>query len=498
MTVQPKFIIVTFDGLRRDMITPALAPTLTQFLAQGTDFPLSRSVFPSATRVNAAALSAGAAPLHTGLVANKFFDRKVFTDRVINTGKYEHYLAAQKGYAGRFIDTETLGECAAKAGLNVAVVSTASAGTTSLLNPKAQELGQVILSLRDWNASTPKDVADIALQRFGPLPPEAKPNIGQIQCQTDMLLGYVLPELNPDITFVWFSDPDSTYHPCGLGSPESCEAIRNVDTQLERILSWVHESSEAERYQIFVMSDHGQITAKTNINIKDAMAKNGLRLDQHFEGDAHYAGSAGYYGAIRVRDGDARRMASLVDWFSDQPWHGLLFTPNGNGIDGSVPGTLDRGLLQVAHARAPEVYFTLRTDDSENQWGMPGSCYFSSTAVPEGGGTHGGLHPIEMNNLLAVQGSAFKVAYQSAWPASHTDIAPTILKMLGIEQPASMTGRLLGEALSDRGVEPPETETFECAVDGKSSGKSPGQSHRQHLRYWRVGTSVYLDHGWME
>jgi phosphonoacetate hydrolase len=490
MTAQPKFIIVTFDGLRRDMITPELAPTLTQFLAQGTDFPMSRSVFPSQTRVNAAALSAGAAPIQTGVVANKFFDRSVFTDRAVHTGKYEHFLAAQEAYGGRFIDTETLGECAGHAGLNVAVVSTASAGTTSLLHPKAREFGHVILSLRDWNASTPSDIADTAMQRFGPLPPEAKPNVGQIICQTDMLLGYVLPELNPDITFVWFSDPDSTYHPCGLGSPESCEAIRNVDTQFARILSWVHESPEAERYQIFVMSDHGQITAKKKINIKDLMAEGGLGFDQHFEGDADFAGVAGYSSAIRVRDGDARRMASLIDWFSDQPWHGLLFTPNGNGIEGSVPGTFDRALLQVAHARAPEVYFTLQSDDSENQWGMPGSCYYASAAVPEGGGTHGGLHPIEMNNLLAVQGAAFKESYQSAWPASHTDIAPTILNMMGIQSPASMTGRLLAEAMTPNAGEPPEPEVFNCSVE-RASG-------RQSLRYWRVGTSVYLDHGWME
>ena len=490
MTMQPKFLIVTFDGLRRDMITPALAPNLKRFLEEGADFPLSRSVFPSATRVNAAALSAGAAPIHTGLVANKYFDRNVFTDRCIHTGLYEHYLAAQDAYDGRFIDTETLGECAANSGLNVAVVSTASAGTTSLLHPKASKLGHVILSLRDWNASTPQDIADIALQRFGPVPESSKPNIAQIQCQTDMLLGYFLPELEPDITFVWFSDPDSTYHQCGLGSPESCEAIRNVDTQFARILSWVHRSPEAERYQIFVMSDHGQITAKTKVNIKAGMAESGLGFGQHFGDDADYAGSAGYYGAIRVRDGDARRMASLIDWFSDQPWHGLLFTPNGNGIDGSVPGTLDRALLQVAHARAPEVYFTLRTDDSENQWGMPGSCFFASTGIPEGGGTHGGLHPIEMNNLLAVQGSAFKNSYQSAWPASHTDIAPTILSMLGIECPTSMTGRLLAEAMMTSAGEPPEPEVFNCSVE-RASG-------RQSLRYWRVGTSVYLDHGWME
>ncbi len=145
MKAHPKFIIVTFDGLRRDMITPDLAPHLFRFLNQGTDFPLSRSVFPSATRVNAAALSAGAAPIHTGVVANKYFDQNVFKDRAIHTGKYDHFLAAQKAYQGRFIDIPTLGECVAQAGYSVAVISSGSAGTTSLLNPKAQKLGHVTL-----------------------------------------------------------------------------------------------------------------------------------------------------------------------------------------------------------------------------------------------------------------------------------------------------------------------------------------------------------------
>ncbi|MEQ8195304.1 MAG: alkaline phosphatase family protein [Rhodospirillales bacterium] len=486
----PKFMIVTFDGLRRDMVTPALAPNLVKFIGEGTDFPLSRSVFPSATRVNAAAMAAGASPVNTGVIANKFFDQRIFPDRSVHTGKYDHYMAAQKAYGGRFVDMKTLGEHAAEAGLSVAVVSTGSGGTTSLLNPKAEELGHVTLALTDWNASVPKSVADTVMERFGPLPPAGKPNIARIKLQTDMLLEYVLPDLDPDITFVWFSDPDSTYHQCGLGSPESKAAIQNADAQFGRILAWIGGLPEAERYQVFVMSDHGQITAKTRIKFRESMAETGLKFAAHFGDGADYAGSAGYYGAIRVRDGDSRRMASLIDWFADQPWRGLLFTPNGNGIDGGVPGTLDRSLLQVSHARAPEVYYTLRTDDSINQWGMPGACYFNSSELPEGGGTHGGLHPIELNNLLAVRGSAFRHAYASTWPASHTDIAPTILAMLGIDLPAEMTGRVLGEALERGGAEPPETETFECA--------STLGGQNQCLRYWRVARTVYLDHGWME
>ncbi len=57
----PRFIIVAFDALRRDMITEALAPTLRRFLDEGCAFPLSRCVFSPVTRVNAAALGCGAA-----------------------------------------------------------------------------------------------------------------------------------------------------------------------------------------------------------------------------------------------------------------------------------------------------------------------------------------------------------------------------------------------------------------------------------------------------
>ena len=167
-----------------------------------------------------------------------------------------------------------------------------------------------------------------------------------------------------------------------------------------------------------------------------------------------------------------------------------MFTPHGNGVLGGVAGTLDRALLALTHPRAPEVYYVMAADDTPDRWGRPGSCYFSGEAIPVGGATHGGLHPIEMNNLLAMNGSAFKQGYASPWPASHTDNVPTMLAALGVPAPNSVTGRKLTEGYAHAAIEPPPPRQVTCV--------SESRNRRQHLKLWHVGTTTYIDHGWVE
>jgi len=486
----PRYIITVFDAMRRDMITPELAPNLRRFLDAGCDFPRSRSVFPSVTRVNATALASGAAPAATGVIANKFFDPNIYADKLLHTGQYQDIHDAQAAYQGRFVETPALGEMLAGHGMKVAVVSTGSAGTTHLLNPRHAELGQVTLCLSDWRESGPDAYAQDILRRFGPIPPGAKPNIERIRLQMRIVLEAVLPEIEPDVLFVWFSDPDATYHQCGIGSPESLAAIRNADEQFGLLLDAWRADAGGEACQMIVCSDHGQVTTRERVHVKPSMREAGIEIGTSYTETRGVAGSTGYYGAIRIRDGEPRTMKRVADWLNEQPWCAHVFTPaQGDGLNGFVPGTLDRTLLMVEHARAPEVYYTMRADDAVNQWGWRGTCYFDSSEVPVGGGTHGGLHEIEMNNLLAAQGSLFREGYVSAWPASHVDVVPTILHTLGLRGPATMTGRVLSEALNGKS-EPPAPESRDHAVE---TGR-----HRQVLRLWRVGGSSYVDQGWRE
>ena len=486
----PRFIITVFDALRRDMITPSLAPHLRRFLDEGCDFPHSRSVFPSVTRVNATALACGAVPAATGVIANKFFDPNIFTDKLLHTGKYDDMHAAEAAYNGRFVEAPALGEMLAEHGMKVAVVSSGSAGTTHLLNPRAAQLGQVTLCLSDWRESTPAPYAQSILERFGAIPAAAKPNLEQIRLQMRIILEAVLPDLEPDVLMIWFSDPDSTYHRCGIGSPESEAAIRNVDAQFGRLLEAWRSDPAGGECQMFVASDHGQVTTRERIHVKPSMREAGIEIGSSYTETRGVAGSTAYYGAIRIRDGEPRTLTRVADWLNAQPWCAHVFTPaGGDGLTGLVPGTLDRTLLMVEHARAPEVYYTMRADAAPNQWGWPGSCFYDSSEIPLGGGTHGGLHEIEMNNLLGAQGASFKSAFSSAWPASHVDIVPTILNALNLPAPPSVTGRVLSEALNGM-AEPPAPQSHDHAVE---TGR-----HRQVLRLWRVGGSSYVDQGFRE
>jgi phosphonoacetate hydrolase len=314
--------------------------------------------------------------------------------------------------------------------------------------------------------------------------------VARIALQMRIILEAVLPEIEPDVLMIWFSDPDSTYHACGIGSPESEAAIRNVDAQFGRLVEAWRSEPGAERCRIFVCSDHGQVTSRDRIHVKQTMREAGIEIGTSFTETRGVAGTTGYYGAIRIRDGELRTMKRVADWLNAQPWCAHVFTPaRGDGLSGLVDGTLDRSLLMVEHARAPEVYYTMRADDALNEWGWRGTCYYDSSEYPVGGGTHGGLHEVEMNNLLAVQGTGFKQRYASAWPAAHVDIVPTILHLLGIRPPASVTGRVLSEALTS-GAEPPDPESADCSVETTR--------HRQVLKLWRVGRSAYIDQGWRE
>src|SRR5262250_984756 len=64
-----RFVIVfVVDGLRPDAITADATPTLHRLRSQGVDFTNSHAVFPTVTRVNAAALATSMHPGSNGIL----------------------------------------------------------------------------------------------------------------------------------------------------------------------------------------------------------------------------------------------------------------------------------------------------------------------------------------------------------------------------------------------------------------------------------------------
>jgi hypothetical protein len=63
-------VIIVCDSLRRDLITPADAPTLAGLAEAACNFTAARSVFPSTTRVSSASIATGCLPGRHGLFGN--------------------------------------------------------------------------------------------------------------------------------------------------------------------------------------------------------------------------------------------------------------------------------------------------------------------------------------------------------------------------------------------------------------------------------------------
>jgi predicted AlkP superfamily pyrophosphatase or phosphodiesterase len=65
-----RVVIVTLDGLRRDMISKEVTPNLIAFARQAESFPDYCTVFPSCTRVVSASMATGCYPAQHGLQGN--------------------------------------------------------------------------------------------------------------------------------------------------------------------------------------------------------------------------------------------------------------------------------------------------------------------------------------------------------------------------------------------------------------------------------------------
>src|SRR4026207_247253 len=79
-------IVFVVDGLRPDSITREATPTLFRLRAEGVSFASSHAVFPTVTRVNAAALSTGTQPGSNGLLGNQLYVPAIDRGRALARG----------------------------------------------------------------------------------------------------------------------------------------------------------------------------------------------------------------------------------------------------------------------------------------------------------------------------------------------------------------------------------------------------------------------------
>jgi arylsulfatase A-like enzyme len=478
--MKTRIVVLVCDGLRPDRIDPVRTPALARLRAEGVSYPQSRTVFPSETRVAAASLVTGCLPGDHGLLANDFYDPMVFAERAIATASAED-LAELERIRGRLLDRMTLAERLASAGLRYAVVSTASQGTSRILAAGARPPHGFVWSPHDGIA-TPGATEAVAAAT-GASPSHAIPRVAAIDHAARVLTDYVLPQIDPDLAILWSGEPDTTYHYRGIGSVDAARAERAADDALARILEWRTRAGETERTQIIVVSDHGHVTGIERIDIAGLLRDGGWPVAEGTPGADDLVIVPGSVSFVHGLAEGSRRAHEFLAWLGDQDWFGAAFARR------SIAGRATLAELGLSHRAAPDLAFTLRQDDELAPDGTAGRCLYDAS-LPVGAGLHGGLHPLEMANVLMMHGSSFRGGVSIATHAGLLDIAPTILDLLGVSA-AGARGRRLREAYAParhpaRDGDGDEATRHDLLLPEASSGLLV-------LRRSHVGAASYID-----
>ena len=465
-------LIVAFDGLQPAQVRPDLMPNLARFASEGVFFENHHPVFPSVTRINAASMVTGMYSGGHGLAANTMVARDY--DPTSAFSALEPTLADMALKTGRVLLTPTLADILSSHGMEYTAIGVGTSGNAYVHNPRADESGGATIHT---DFTLPYSLYDRLESRFGAWPGEAMPNTPRLDHAVRILTEHILPERQPAVALIWSSEPDKVQHAHGVGSDMSDRAIREADARFGAILEWLETNGRTSETDVLVISDHGYSTIQETVDVEWYTRDAGFSPQDVIV--APNGGSVLFY----CRDqGVTQRLAA---WLTERPWCGALLASDAAG---EIEGALSMSLSGAEGPRAPELAMSFGWDSRPNDAGYSGFAY-SSGGQP-GLGQHGSMSRHEMNNVLLARGPGFKQSTRVQSPTGNVDLAPTVLRLLGIPVPGNMEGRAIVESLADGENAVEWSSTTHRAERRTSSGM-----YCQTVTVSSVGDTAYIDEG---
>lgn len=471
-------IIVVFDGLQPAQVTPDLMPNLSRLASDGVTCANHHAVFPTVTRANVASIVTGHLPGAHGLTANtlvipEFDPCRAFSalEPTLTEVAARHPVLLQP----------TLGDILHRHGMEYIAVGAGTSGNAYLQNPNAESGGGGATIHPDF--TLPRALHQELAQRFGEWPDRRGPSAPKMARVVDVVTQYVLEERRPAVAMMWLSEPDVSQHAHGVGSPEALAAIRESDRQFGRLLDWLDQAGRGSNSDVIVVSDHGYSTISEVIDLEAELRRAGFPPGGEPGGVtvAPNGGAALFYATSNI-PGTTERLA---EWLMCQPWCGPLLA---SSAAGDIEGTLPASLAGLDGPRAPALTMSFAWNSQVSASGYAGHAY--STSLGPGQGQHGSMSPHETRNVMFARGPSFRRSTAIHSPTGNVDIAPTVLRLLGLPSGDAMAGRVLAETLMDG---PGDVEWYSethIAERETSAGR-----YTQTIQVSRAGNTVYLDHG---
>ncbi len=484
-------VLLVWDGMRPDFITPQYTPTLYSLATEGVFFKNHHAVYLSSTEVNGAALATGAYPEHNGVYANSDY-RPALGWLAANA--IEALDPIRRGdflTGGHYLLVPTVAEILQGAGYPTII-----AGAKPVVILQDRSAKRLSRAARDSvnlykGLTIPKSVLPSLVKANDDkqFPTNAVPTAAIDAWTTKALTHGLWKKGVPKYTVLWLSDPDASQHSKGVGSDEALAGIANCDKHLEEVLKVLEEKKVREKTDVMVASDHGFSTVRRGPDVAEILKKAKFKAAKKYEdpepGEVLVVGHGGSV-SLYVWDHDEEVIRKLVAFLQGSDFAAVIFSRL------PIEGTFPLEQVRIATTNTtPDLVFSLRWSDERNDHGAPG--VMVSEGGTKGGGSHASLSRYDMRNTLVAAGPDFRKGMVNELPSGSVDLAPTILWVLGVPQPAGspMDGRVLQEALA-RGDAPagkPETQKIEA------SREFGWLRWQQYLKFTRLGDAIYFDEG---
>src|SRR5260221_1723800 len=165
-------LLVVWDGLRPDFVSPELTPNLWQLAQQGVWFERSHAVYPTLTRANSPAISTGCRPGRAGVPGNSFCLPSADGFVAYTSGDAENLQRLADADCRPNLLVDTLADRVHRANGRTVVVGSGSPGSPPLQHPRYVYCDDFLISQATLHKGP---VRDAMVARFGVLPPRRLP-----------------------------------------------------------------------------------------------------------------------------------------------------------------------------------------------------------------------------------------------------------------------------------------------------------------------------------
>jgi len=482
------FVLVVWDGMRPDFVSPELTPTLSALRAEGVWFANHHSVYPTSTEVNGTVLATGVFPGRSHITANNEYRREIDPLKGYPTQSLRAVRRGDELTGGQYIAVPTLAERVQAGDLHTAVVG---AKPVALLHDRKARSEDSPNPVWFADGCLPPSRLAALTNQLGMFPAAVSPNVGRDQWAARCLTEAFWSDLLPRYSVLWLSEPDYSQHQHGPGSREALAAIRNCDDRLASVLQALERRGVRAETDVIVVSDHGFSTIGANCDVGEALRTAGFNARSTWEqppqtNDVVVVGNGGSV-MLYVTGQSPVVISNLVVTLQQQEFSGVIFTRNG------LPGTFPLAEVKAAGPTAPDIIVSTRwqrlpATDEHPHIEVRNDGYHEYNA---GCGMHVTLSPTDLHNTCVAAGPDFRRGVADTLPSGNVDIVPTLLWLMNVPTEPALDGRVLSEALVGDG---PPLQNVKLERRDAQAGVAGGK-WAQYLTFTELNGVRYLDEG---